>query len=84
MYVAIPTYHRSDILEKKTLHTLLNGGILPSQIYIFVANEQEQKKYKDAIPSNQYHSIVIGKLGIANQRIFIRHFFKENTSILLN
>ena len=82
MYVAIPTYHRSDVLEKKTLHTLLNGGILPSQIYIFVANEHEQKIYTDAIPSNQYHSIVIGKLGIANQRIFIRHFFKENDYVI--
>jgi len=39
MYIAIPTYKRHDILERKTLSTLERGGISPSQIYIFVANE---------------------------------------------
>ena len=82
MYIAIPTYHRSDILEQKTLHTLLKGGILPNQIYIFVANEKEYSAYKEAIPSNQYNSIIIGKLGIANQRIFIRHYFKKDDYVV--
>jgi hypothetical protein len=82
MYIAIPTYNRSDILERKTLTTLLQGGINPSQIYIFVANEQEKKKYEDVIPSTMYHKIIIGKKGIANQRIFIKHYFKEGDYVV--
>jgi hypothetical protein len=82
MYIAIPTYNRSDILERKTLTTLLQGGINPSQIYIFVANESEKKKYEDVIPSTMYHKIIIGKKGIANQRIFIKHYFKEGDYVV--
>jgi hypothetical protein len=69
-------------LERKTLTTLLQGGINPSQIYIFVANEQEKKKYEDVIPSTMYHKIIIGKKGIANQRIFIKHYFKEGDYVV--
>lgn len=46
MYIAIPTYNRSDVLERKTLTTLLKGGIDPNQIYIFVANQKEKKNMK--------------------------------------
>jgi hypothetical protein len=81
MNIAIPTYNRSDILERKTLTTLLQGGINPSQIYIFVASEQEKKKY-EVIPSTMYHKIIIGKKGIANQRIFIKHYFKEGDYVV--
>jgi hypothetical protein len=82
MYIAIPTYNRSDVLERKTLTTLLKGSIQPSQIYIFVANETEKKKYEVAIPSTKYHKIIIGKLGIANQRIFIKNYFKKGDYVV--
>lgn len=82
MYIAIPTYKRHDILERKTLNTLERGGISPSQIYIFVANEQEKKKYEEAMPSSKYHKIVVGKIGIANQRIFIKNYFKEGEYVV--
>jgi len=81
MYIAIPTYKRHDILERKTLSTLERGGISPSQIYIFVANEAEKKLY-ESIPSSKYHKIIIGKLGIANQRIFIKNYFKEGEYVV--
>ena len=81
MYIAIPTYKRHDILERKTLSTLERGGISPSQIYIFVANEAEKKLY-ETIPSSKYHKIVVGKLGIANQRIFIKHYFPEDSYVV--
>lgn len=82
MYIAIPTYNRSDILERKTLTTLLEGGIDPSQIYIFVANEAEKKKYEEVIPSTKYHRIIVGEKGIARQRIFIRNYFKEGDYVV--
>jgi hypothetical protein len=81
MYIAIPTYNRSDVLEKKTLTTLLSGGIKPSQIYIFVANQKEKQLY-ESIPSSKYNTIVVGKLGIANQRNFIKHYFKEGDHVV--
>lgn len=81
MYIAIPTYKRHDILERKTLSTLERGGISPSQIYIFVANEAEKKLY-ETIPSSKYHKIIVGKLGIANQRIFIKHYFPEGSYVV--
>jgi hypothetical protein len=81
MYIAIPTYKRHDILERKTLTTLAKGGIDPSQIYIFVANDAEKKLY-ESIPSSKYHKIVVGKLGIANQRIFIKNYFKEGDYVV--
>jgi hypothetical protein len=81
MYIAIPTYKRHDILERKTLSTLERGGISPSQIFIFVANEAEKKLY-EAIPSTKYHKIIVGKLGITNQRIFIKHYFPEGSYVV--
>jgi hypothetical protein len=80
--VAIPTYKRPDILRQKTLNMLLTGGIKPKQIYIFVANKSEADDYKLNIPKKDYNKIVIGKLGIKQQRIFINNYFKENTNVL--
>ena len=82
MYIAIPTYNRSDVLERKTLSTLLHGGVPASMIYIFVANPSEYNIYKEVIPKHMYHEIIIGKLGIANQRNFIRNFFKEGSEVV--
>lgn len=81
MYIAIPTYNRSDVIEKKTLTTLLEGGIKSSQIYIFVANETEKRLYEQ-IPASKYNKIVVGKLGITNQRNFIKHYFKQGDHVV--
>ena len=43
--VAIPTYNRQDVVFKKTLSTLLNGGVPKSRIYIFVANKEQEKLF---------------------------------------
>ena len=44
--VAIPSYNRSNEVVKKTLKTLNDGGISKNLIYIFVANNNELKKYE--------------------------------------
>ncbi len=80
--VAIPTYKRPDILKEKTLKMLLNGGIKAKQIYIFVANQKEADDYANIIPKISYNKIIVGKLGIKQQRIFINNYFKENTNVL--
>ena len=80
--VAIPSYKRSETLKKKTLDTLINGGVSSNKIYIFVANKEEQSIYEKAIPRETYNKIVIGEKGIANQRKFIKNYFKEKEEIV--
>ena len=80
--VAIPSYKRADALLRKSLHTLINGRVNSSRIYIFVANKEEKQIYERTIPKHMYHKIVVGKKGITNQRIFIKNFFKEGDYVV--
>ena len=81
-HVAIPTYNRYDVIYKKTLSTLLSGGIDYKNIFIFVANTEQKKLYEDQLPEKCYNKIIVGKLGIAKQRIFIRNYFKEGEYVV--
>ena len=80
--VAIPSYNRPNEIVEKTLKTLKDGGINKNSIYIFVANKNECKKYEEIVPKDLYGRIVVGKLGISNQRIFIKNYFKENQHVV--
>jgi len=83
MYVvAIPSYDRAKSLAKKTLTMLKKGKVERSKIYIFVANKSEEQLYRDALPSHLYNKIVVGKLGIANQRIFIKNYFSKGQEVV--
>ena len=80
--VAIPTYKRSNELIKKTLKTLKDGGVNKDKIYIFLANKDEKKAYEDVVPKDLYNKMVVGIKGIANQRNFIRNYFKNGEKIV--
>jgi hypothetical protein len=80
--VSIPSYNRSDVLSKKTLKTLKEGSVPASKIHIFVANKEEYDKYQAAIPRELYGKMIIGELGITNQRRFIVNYFKEGQKIV--
>jgi len=80
--VAIPSYNRADSIANKTLSYLLKGGVSPSKIFIFVANKAQEKMYRSAVPSEMYSEIVVGKIGIANQRKFISHYYPIGTYIV--
>ena len=69
--VTIPSYNRSKEIVSKSLRTLKNGNVSANNIYIFVANEEEQELYSNTVPKDLYYKIVVGKIGIANQRNFI-------------
>jgi len=79
--IVIPTYNRSDIIVKKTLTTLKDGHVSANKIHIFVANEEERKKY-EVIPKTLYHKIVVGVIGITNQRQFISDYFPAGKHIV--
>ena len=82
MIIAIPSYNRAYELDEKTLITLKEGGILPEQIFVFVANKEEELIYKFILNKDNYNKIIVGELGIRNQRIFISKYFPENTNIV--
>ena len=73
--VAIPSYNRSKSIIDNTLHTLLSKKVPAKKIYIFVANSDEYNEYKKVIPKEMYHKIVIGIIGLRNQRNFITDYF---------
>ena len=80
--IAIPSYNRANEIVDKTLSTLLEGGVKKNKIYIFVANKAQEKLYNEIVPKSLYHKIVVGKIGIANQRVFISHYFPVNQYIV--
>jgi len=80
--VAIPSYNRQNEIIDKTLTTLLDGGVSKNKIFIFVANKAQEKLYSSSIPKSLYNRIVVGKLGIANQRVFISNYFPVNQYIV--
>jgi hypothetical protein len=80
--VAIPTYNRYDVISQKTLSTLIDGHINKNKIYLFVANKSQYKLYEESVPKSMYKEIIIGKIGITNQRKFIAKYFPENQYII--
>jgi len=80
--IAIPTYNRYDVISKKTLLTLKEGGVASASIYLFVANKAQEKLYKQAVPKELYGKIVVGKLGITNQRNYIVKYFPEGQYVV--
>ena len=80
--VAVPTYNRADVVANKTLKTLIEGNVNKNRIYIFVANKAQYKLYEESVPKSMYKEIIIGKIGITNQRKFISKYFPENQYIV--
>jgi len=74
--IAIPSYKRADVLEKKTLAFLQKHNIPSEKIFIFVANKKQREIYKLRLP-NYYNKIVVAGLGLAPVRNFIRDYFNE-------
>jgi hypothetical protein len=82
LVVAIPSYKRSDTIQKKTLAILEKYRIPASKRYIFVADKEEEKEYKEKIPSNMYAKIIVAERGLVNARNFIFRYFPVGTPIV--
>lgn len=80
--VAIPSYKRAETLRMKTLSLLQRYAIDPKSITVFVANKDEEKLYRAALPKDMYGELVVGVLGIANQRNFMLDHFDDGEKIL--
>jgi len=71
-FIAIPSYKREKEIQLKTLKYLKECGIEDERIVVFVANEDQKNIYTTAGVRNK---IVVGVLGITNQRNFIMNYF---------
>lgn len=68
--VCIPSYKRSELITKKTLKTLLTGGVPADRITVYVANADEETVYKAILKDTV--RVVVGVPGLAAQRQFIQ------------
>jgi len=83
MYViAIPSYNRADLLNKKTLKVLGEYNIPRNRIFIFVANKEEEFIYKEKLNKELYGHLIVGEKGLKNQRNFISRYFPIGQEIL--
>jgi hypothetical protein len=80
--VAIPSYNRADILPLKTLRTLQDGCVPPDRIKIFVADEAQATLYRTSLSTDTYDEIIVGVLGLVEQRNFIGEYFPVGTHIV--
>ena len=80
--IAIPSYKRSEQISLKTLHVLSESNIPSEKIFIFVANNDEKKLYYKNVDSSLYNKIIVGVVGLRNQRNFICDYYDEGTRIV--
>jgi hypothetical protein len=78
--IAIPTYDRVDFLKTKTLSLLERNSIPKNIIYIFVASEEQKKKYEESI--HEYNIVVAPVNGILETRNFITKYFAEGQKLV--
>ena len=77
--IIIPSYKRHDIFKTHTLPMLMRTDV-KREIYVFVADKDEAKSYRAALPKTI--EVVVGKRGIPNQRNFIQLFFPEEERLV--
>lgn len=76
---AIPSYKRPATLAAQTLTTLQQEQVPKELITIFVANSEEETLYRQHCPD---YKIVVGELGLTNQRNFITRYYPEGTHLV--
>ena len=79
--IAIPSYKRPETIKNKTLKLLMDHNIDKNKIIIFVADNDEEKIYKQSL-GNEY-KIVVGVHTIGNQRNFIERYYNDNTRVVM-
>jgi hypothetical protein len=81
--VAIPTFQRAtNIAVSGTLNFLRQANYPPELIYLFVASEDEKRLYEHLVPRHLYYNIIVGVLGLSEQRNFITDYFPEDEILL--
>ena len=76
--LVIASYQRPHLIQSKTLRYLWAQVYPADKILIFVANENEKRVYETAIPPHLYGQIIVGRLGLMEQRNFISDYLDED------
>ena len=80
MKICIASYERHETICNKSLKVLLNAGYQPTEIDLFVANEEQYHKYKNVVPEGI--NIIIAVKGLKNVREFIFNYYDEGEHVL--
>lgn len=80
--ICIPSYRRSKTLKAKTLSVLTKYNIDPERVTVFVADQDEKREYENELKDTPYNKIVVGVLGIGNQRRFIQNHYSVGTRVV--
>jgi hypothetical protein len=80
--IVIPSYNRPELIQVKTLALLHRHNINPNLINIFVANKEQYDLYQSKIPKFLYNELIIGVIGLKNQRNFIIDYYPEGKHIV--
>lgn len=75
--VCIPTYKRYKLVLQQTLKTLFLNNISSHLVYLFVANENEKKKYKSEI-DNYLNNSIDKNINNSSSKIINRKTKKKN------
>lgn len=79
--IAIPSYRREIMIQSMTLALLERQGIPRGQVYIFVADADEHRRYRAKL-GDRWPNIVTGVPGLWRQRNFITDFFPEGQHVV--
>ena len=82
--VAIPSYKRSKMLAEMTMKTLLDGGVPPNIIHVFIVPE-DRDNYGTTLAEvlSKGVKLIDGDKGLSEQRNFIQQkYFDEGQQIL--
>jgi hypothetical protein len=61
--VAIPSYHRADRIGRLTLTTLFDGGVDMSRVDVWVASEEEARRYRGEVEAGFGANVIVHGLG---------------------
>jgi len=79
----IPSYKRYELIKKQSLLTLKKYKIPQKDTYVFVANKDEEKLYKESFKESfKDVNLIVSKKGLTNSRNFIIRYFKTGQNIV--
>lgn len=76
--IAIASLNRRNLIGILTLRYLFEQEYPSELIDIFVASNTQQAEYMMYLPRHLYGRIIVGSLGLGNQRNFISQYYPEN------
>lgn len=76
--IAIPSLNRQTLISNLTLKYLSDVGYPSNLIDIFVASDNQKADYRLNLDPTMYGNLIVGELGLANQRNFISHHYPDN------